>query len=187
MTLAGYAAQGGQLPPVAEGEDQTCADLPVPDGVSNFRSIGVDKQRFITKYNPFPKQQWLANVPVQITMPANESARPEGGWPVVIMQHGITSKKEDMLGLTLSLTQAGFATVAIDHPMHGARGIDVDGDGTDDFNASTGSVLSYMNLTSLLVARDNLKQSAADLLGLRLGLNFINQASGGKLTLIPNR
>ena len=25
---------------------------------------------------------------------------PEGGWPVVILQHGITSKKEDMLALT---------------------------------------------------------------------------------------
>ncbi|MEJ6474635.1 VolA/Pla-1 family phospholipase [Pseudoalteromonas piscicida] len=179
VTLAGYVAQGGQLPPVAEGEDQICASLPVPEGVPNFRSIGVDKQRFITKYNPIPKQQWLANVPVQITSPSGEA--PNGGWPVVILQHGITSKKEDMLGLTLSLTQAGFATVAIDHPMHGERGIDLDGDGTDEFNASTKSVLSYMNLTSLLVARDSLKQSAADLMGLRLGLNFINQASGGQV------
>ena len=179
VTLAGYAAQSGQLPPVAEGEDQTCADLPVPDGVSNFRSIGVDKQRFITKYNPFPKQQWLVCRCKSLCQQMN--LRALKGWPVVIMQHGITSEKEDMLGLTLSLTQAGFATVAIDHPMHGARGIDVDGDGTDDFNATDGSVLSYMNLTSLLVARDNLKQSAADLLGLRLGLNFINQASGGQV------
>jgi Pla-1/cef family extracellular lipase len=31
-----------------------------------------------------------------------------------------------------------------------------------------------MNLSSLLVARDSLRQSSADLLGLRLGLNFIN-------------
>ncbi|QZO11487.1 VolA/Pla-1 family phospholipase [Pseudoalteromonas piscicida] len=181
VTLGGYVAQGGQLPQVTEGDDQLCASLPVPEGVPKFRSIGVDKQRFITQYNPIPKQQWLANMPVQITFPANDAARPESGWPVVILQHGITSKKEDMLGLTLSLTQAGFATVAIDHPMHGERGIDIDGDGNDEFNASTGSVLSYMNLTSLLVARDNLKQSAADLMGLRLGLNFINQASGGQV------
>ena len=40
-----------------------------------------------------------------------------------------------------------------------------------------GSVLSYMNLSSLLVARDSLRQSAADLLGLRLGLNFINDTT----------
>ncbi|RRS08041.1 lipase [Pseudoalteromonas sp. J010] len=179
VTLGGYVAQGGQLPPVAQGDDQICASFPVPEGVPQFRSIGVDKQRFITRYNPIPKQQWLANVPVQITSPSGEA--PNGGWPVVILQHGITSKKEDMLGLTLSLTQAGFATVAIDHPMHGERGIDIDGDGNDEFNASTGSVLSYMNLTSLLVARDNLKQSAADLMGLRVGLNFINVASGGQV------
>ncbi len=104
-------------------------------------------------------------------------AMPEGGWPVVIMQHGITTQKESMLALTAQLSIQGFATVAIDHPRHGERGIDVDGDGTDDFNATTGSVLSYMNLSSLLVARDSLRQSAADLLGLRLGLNFINDTT----------
>jgi Pla-1/cef family extracellular lipase len=78
------------------------------------------------------------------------------------------------------LSKAGFATVAIDHPMHGARGLDIDLDGTDDFNATSGkgSVLSYMNLTSLLVARDNLRQSSADLLALRLGLNFIDPTLG---------
>jgi Pla-1/cef family extracellular lipase len=97
---------------------------------------------------------------------------PAGGWPVVIMQHGITTQKESMLTLTAQLSLQGFATVAIDHPRHGERGVDVDLDGNDDFNATTGSVLSYMNLSSLLVARDSLRQSSADLLGLRLGLNF---------------
>ena len=90
------------------------------------------------------------------------------------MQHGITTDKESMLALTAQLSIQGFATAAIDHPRHGERGVDVDADGTDDFNATTGSVLSYMNLNSLLVARDSLRQSSADLLGLRLGLNFIN-------------
>ncbi|WP_017219154.1 VolA/Pla-1 family phospholipase [Pseudoalteromonas sp. NJ631] len=183
VAVAGYAAQAGGLPEPTEPNDIACNTL----SGGKLRDLGLDGTKFLTKYNPIPKEQWLANVPVQITMPADESQRPEGGWPVVILQHGITSKKEDMLGLTLSLTQAGFATVAIDHPMHGARGLDIDGDGTDDFNASTGSVLSYMNLTSLLVARDNLKQSAADLMGLRLGLNFINLASGGQVNFNTQR
>jgi len=132
----------------------------------------------------------MANVPVQVTkpilpiingvraqlqLPAIEM--PEGGWPVVMMQHGITTNKESMLALTAQLSIQGFATVAIDHPRHGERGVDVDGDGNDDFNATTGSVLSYMNLSSLLVARDSLRQSAADLLGLRLGLNFLQDAT----------
>jgi len=97
---------------------------------------------------------------------------PAGGWPVVIMQHGITTQIESMLTLTAQLSLQGFATVAIDHPRYGELGVDVDVDGNDDFNATTGSVLSYMNLSSLLVARDSLRQSSADLLGLRLGLNF---------------
>ena len=42
-----------------------------------------------------------------------------------------------MLALTAQLSIQGFATVAIDHPSHGERGIDVDDDGTDDFNATT--------------------------------------------------
>lgn len=152
----------------------------------------IDTTRHLTKYNPIPKKQSLADVPVQVTKPylpnLNERLEqqnmptltmPEGGWPVVILQHGITSKKEDMLALTAALSMQGFATVAIDHPVHGERGIDVDDDGEDDFNATKdrGSVLAYMNLESLLVARDNLRQSAADLLGLRFGLNFTNDTT----------
>ncbi|WKD23891.1 lipase [Pseudoalteromonas sp. KG3] len=151
----------------------------------------IDITRHLTKYNPIPKVQSQQEVPVQITKPIlpvinfirtqslgmSALEMPAGGWPVVIMQHGITSKKEDMLALTASLAIQGFATASIDHPVHGERGIDVDDDGNDDFNASTGSVLAYMNLQSLLVARDNLRQSAADLLALRLGLNFTNDTS----------
>lgn len=166
----------------------------------------IDITRHLTKYNPIPKVQSPQEVPVQITKPIlpvinairtqnlgmSALEMPAGGWPVVIMQHGITSKKEDMLALTASLAIQGFATASIDHPVHGERGIDEDGDGKDDFNATKrdddgkddlntaegyGSVLAYMNLQSLLVARDNLRQSAADLLGLRLGLNEINDTS----------
>ncbi|KZN53674.1 hypothetical protein N474_20290 [Pseudoalteromonas luteoviolacea CPMOR-2] len=184
VALAAVKAAAGELPAVSDPEsnDAQCAAL----SGGQLRDLGLDKQKFLTKYNPIPKQQWIANAPVQITMPMIETNRPETGWPVVIMQHGITSKKEDMLGLTLALTQAGFATVAIDHPLHGERGIDLDNDGTDEFNASTNSVLHYMNLQSLLVARDNLRQSTADLLALRLGLHAINAASQVPMLLNTN-
>ena len=185
--LAYKASEGDNFPtePVSTN-DATCAAL--SDG--QLRDLGLDPTRHLTKYNSLPKTQSLNGVPVQVTkpiLPVINAVRgqlgfpalemPAGGWPVVIMQHGITSKKEDMLALTASLAIQGFATVAIDHPVHGERGIDVDNDGVDDFNASTGSVLAYMNLQSLLVARDNLRQSAADLLGLRLGLNLTNDTS----------
>lgn len=188
VAVLGYKAAAGDAFPSEpiSVNDGTCAAL----SEGRLRDLGLDSTKHLTKYNSIPKVQSMANVPVQVTKPIlpvlngiraqigmDELVMPEGGWPVVIMQHGITSKKEDMLALTAALSMQGFATVAIDHPVHGERGIDVDGDGADDFNASTGSVLAYMNLQSLLVARDNLRQSSADLLGLRLGLNFINDTS----------
>ncbi len=188
VAIIGYKAIAGDAFPVdpISQNDGLCSAL----SGGKLRDLGLDSTRHLTKYNTIPKVQSMANVPVQVTKPIlpiingvraqlelDPIAMPEGGWPVVIMQHGITTQKESMLALTAQLSIQGFATVAIDHPRHGERGIDVDGDGTDDFNATTGSVLSYMNLSSLLVARDSLRQSAADLLGLRLGLNFINDAT----------
>jgi len=184
VAILGYKAQAGEAFPTdpISVNDATCAAL----SGGQLRDLGLDSTRHLTKYNSIPKMQSMANVPVQITKPILPvvnayrsglglepfAAMPAGGWPVVIMQHGITTQKESMLTLTAQLSLQGFATVAIDHPRHGERGVDVDVDGNDDFNATTGSVLSYMNLNSLLVARDSLRQSSADLLGLRLGLNF---------------
>ena len=188
VAVLGYKAQAGAAfptDPISEN-DGACAAL----SGGKLRDLGLDSTRHLTKYNSIPKVQSMANVPVQVTKPIlpiingvraslqlAPIAMPESGWPVVIMQHGITTNKETMLTLTAQLSIQGFATIAIDHPRHGERGIDVDADGNDDFNATTGSVLSYMNLSSLLVARDSLRQSSADLLGLRLGLNFINDTS----------
>ncbi len=189
VAILGYKAQAGEAFPTdpISTNDAMCAAL--SDG--QLRDLGLDSTKHLTKYNSLPKMQSMENVPVQITKPILPvvnayrtglglepfAAMPENGWPVVIMQHGITTQKESMLTLTAQLSLQGFATVAIDHPRHGERGIDVDVDGTDDFNATSGSVLSYMNLSSLLVARDSLRQSSADLLGLRLGLNFSGDSS----------
>ncbi|WP_404340315.1 VolA/Pla-1 family phospholipase [Pseudoalteromonas mariniglutinosa] len=188
VAVLGYQAQAGDAFPnePISLNDAMCAAL----SEGRLRDLGLDQTKHLTKYNSIPKTQSMANVPVQITKPIlpvingvraqlglSALSMPEAGWPVVILQHGITSKKEDMLALTAQLSIQGFATAAIDHPMHGERGVDVDADGVDDFNASTGSVLSYMNLQSLLVARDSLRQSSADLLGLRLGLNFVGPSA----------
>lgn len=151
-----------------------------------LRDFGIDKQRHLTKFNSIPKVNAVQNIKVQITVPNEAYAalgivKPASGWPVVMLQHGITSCKENMLALTGALSAAGFATVAIDHPLHGSRGFDTDGDGVDNINATgpscgrAGNPTDYMNLADLLVTRDNLRQSAADTLGLRLALNFTSQ------------
>lgn len=154
-------------------------------GLADF---GVDTQRHLTKFNPVPAVKSMETLDVQITMPnidnMNEirglnglppiAERPAAGWPVVMLQHGITSKKEDMLAATGYLSMFGFATVAIDHPLHGSRGFTVGG---TELNASNGDATHYLNLKSLLTARDNTRQSAADALKLRLSLNAIADAT----------
>lgn len=159
-----------------------------------LRDFGLDKNRHLTKFNSIPKANALQSLDVQITVPdatllknVFNIDKPAKGWPVVMLQHGISSCKENMLALTGALSVAGFATVAIDHPLHGSRGFDTNGDGdkTDatDLNASgaacgypDGNPITYMNLSDLLVTRDNLRQSIADMLGLRLALNNVAEA-----------
>lgn len=142
----------------------------------SLRDFGLDERRHLTKFNTIPLPRMQATLDVQMTVPdENVFPKPEAGWPVVMLQHGITSCKQNMLAVTSALTQAGFATVAIDHPLHGSRGF-------GPINASgascglQGNATIYMNLGNLLVTRDNLRQSIHDMLGLRLALNFTQGA-----------
>jgi len=193
---ASLAAQNPAVIPAnaLNSNDGFCMALGLRDLSSK---LAVDTERHLTKFNPVPMPQAKSDISyishpgdidVQITTPnvsvvtnavrANygltELQLPKNGWPVVILQHGITSKKEDMLAITGVLSTFGFATVAIDHPLHGSRGFDLDPtiEG-DEINASTVSATHYMNLKSLLTTRDNLRQSTLDTLGLRLGLNAL--------------
>ncbi len=206
--LAGLAATNPEAIPAEpiSVSDGTCMAISAAQGLAypGLRDLGIDSERHLTKFSPVPKANVDMAITVQMTtpdvnianavraglgLPAN-LVEPASGWPVVIMQHGITSKKEDMLAITGTLSLYGFATVAINHPLHGdpnvfggllsggSRGFDLTGpegipDGIDDINASTVSATHYMNLASLLTMRDNARQSVSDLLGLRLGLNFL--------------
>ncbi|MCH2058407.1 MAG: lipase [Thalassotalea sp.] len=190
VTLAGLGAQNpAAIPaePVSE-DDAMCMALSAAAGLPapGLRDLGIDAERNITQFNPLPQARAMMNLDVQMTTPdvtmanavraaqgLDPIAEPATGWPVVMLQHGITSKKEDMLLITGILSMNGFATVAIDHPLHGSRGFDLNGDGVDDLNASTVSSTHYMNLANLLTTRDNLRQSTVDMLGLRMGLNFV--------------
>ena len=210
VTLAGFVEGGGTLPegPLTES-DGVCMQVGLRDLSSAEGFEDFDSERNLTQYSPIPKAKGTGDngtmdIVVQMTTPdvtwANvvrpelglsaDLAEPAAGWPVVILQHGITSKKEDMLAITGILSVYGMATVAINHPLHGdpdalggvlpggSRGFDITGpdgipDGIDDISASTVSATHYMNLASLLTTRDNLRQSTSDLLGLRLGLNFL--------------
>ncbi|MCK7458144.1 VolA/Pla-1 family phospholipase [Idiomarina aminovorans] len=163
-----------------------------PDGID---LPGVDEERHLTKYNPVPASQDDETINAFITIPDLATANgvrasmeldpltaPANGWPVVIFQHGIAQDKSNAAAIAGSLAVAGFATVAIDHPLHGDRGFDVDNDGELDITATgTENVTTYMNLNSLLTTRDNLRQSIADLVGLRVSLNNFVAGDGSEL------
>ncbi|WP_423187112.1 VolA/Pla-1 family phospholipase [Alishewanella sp. d11] len=138
-----------------------------------LRDLGVDAARHITKFNTIPKINSYQTVDVQMTVPDSPVIpMPEAGWPVVIMQHGITASKESMLAISGTLASQGFATIAIDHPLHGSRGLRIDTPtGTLDFTTTRTNPTVYMNLGNLLVTRDNLRQSIFDTLALRFALN----------------
>lgn len=159
------AAAAGVLPDPVEPNHSICNAIN-----SSLGDYGLDSERHLTKYNPVPLARDNATLEVQITVP-NTSPAP---WPVVILQHGITSSKEDMLAVTGALAAAGLATFAIDHPLHGSRALQSDSAGSS-VSAGTDATV-YMNLANLPVARDNLNQSMADMLGLRMAIG--NSISG---------
>jgi Pla-1/cef family extracellular lipase len=168
-------------------------------------NVPIDQTRHLTKYNPLPQVKSYKNdadgsaIDVIITTPdvdrINEIAAlkkgsaltsdemmvmPDNGWPVMIYSHGITSYKETVLAISGALSGAGVATISIDHPYHGARSTDFNGDGVYEISATLkegdpafaqADPSSYINLQSLLTARDNVRQSEVDILALRGSLN----------------
>lgn len=169
----------------------------------DITNVGFNDLRHLTRFSPIPRPQGSnpdgsETLDVQITVP-NEAVigllsslnpaiqpvtRPESGWPVVLLSHGITATKESMLLMSGTLSLAGFATVAIDQPLHGTRGFILpDGTIINAANGFGGSTTDFFNLASLLTARDNTRQGIADFLGLRLGLNAVVDLTGGSVSL----
>ena len=145
-----------------------------------------DAERHLTKFNPIPAVRSMQDIPlwmsvpdldlvnqVRVGMEMDPISEPSDGWPVVIFQHGIGGNKEQFLAIAGSLAVAGHAAIAIDHPLHGERDF-----GSDQFNAGVDPT-AYLNLSSLLTARDNLRQSSSDLLALRHAIGNSNSFFGG--------
>ena len=180
-TLLGAQAAGVDLNALPAGDnDASCKALSSPEQAFQLRDLGLDTERNITQYNPVPAVKSLVNTNLQVTVPdaayvsifnQTNVEMPTAGWPVVILQHGITSRKEDMLALTAALSKAGFATIAMDMVLHGSRGFDVTGDGNADVVANDEKgATAYMNLQNARAMRDNMRQSIVDLLRLRAAI-----------------
>lgn len=128
-------------------------------------------------------------------------AKPASGWPVVIFQHGITQNRENLFAVADALAKACLAAVAIDLPLHGVTNTSdpfyhnnlfangpaaalVTGERTFDLpevtpffptasNTIAPSGSYFINLSSLLTSRDNLREAVADLISLRKGIGGI--------------
>jgi hypothetical protein len=148
---------------------------------------------FVTRYNPLPVATQNLQIPILMSVPIGHA----GPWPVLIFQHGITRSREDMIGVADGFAQNGVVVVAIDLPLHGVTNDTTDPlyasaanpvyaglglpatqmsiERTFDLalNAppaidSSGS--HFINLTSALTSRDNLREGPADLMTFELAL-----------------
>jgi hypothetical protein len=171
--------------------------------------------RNLTMFNPTPAKVADVTVPILVTIPNATSACPgkptPGGWPVAIVQHGITRNRSDALAIADAFADACFVVVSKDLPLHGItdttsplycnptkpqcigateRTFDV-----DLVNNTTGAATSdgvidssgthFINLTSPATGRDNLRQSEADLITLSKSVKGLAIAPGTPLPAGP--
>ncbi|CAK1758291.1 VolA/Pla-1 family phospholipase [Vibrio crassostreae] len=142
----------------------------------------LDSARVMTKYSAVPQIRAAKSVPFVMFVP--EGAAIDSSLPILQYQHGITSIKESAYAFAMqhiggALTGAApykpYAIIAIDQPLHGQRALSADVVTTP----TTPTV--YMNLEYLPVARDNIRQSAIDGLGVRFALNSATDAAFSNL------
>lgn len=186
------------------------ADATQPDNTASFLGIDGACAAYAAKPSlstttcfPMPVKKHDQTIPMLISVP--KTPKPEGGWPVVIFQHGITGNRTNMLPIAPAFAQAGYVVVAIDLPLHGilptddAKALRITGVSERTFDADftnndnpdeakpdgkvdpSGSY--FINLKSPLTSRDNVRQGAADILVLAksLGNLDLDGVAGGDI------
>lgn len=149
---------------------------------------GLDPEsRNLTRFNPVPAAGTDIDIPLILMVP-NIIAKPAAGWPVAVFVHGFPRDRTDALLIADSMASRGIATIAIDMPLHGVtpssaayaqpfatpieRTFDLDLQingqlgvpGNDGLVDATG--VNFLNLTNVLVQRDNSRQAIADIIAL---------------------
>ncbi|HIF9294638.1 TPA: VolA/Pla-1 family phospholipase [Photobacterium damselae] len=128
----------------------------------------LDPQRIITRYSPVPELKSVQTFEYTLVLPTKAECQQPLTNAVTIYQHGVTSSKETLTKSALADQLIGNqcrAIFAINHPLHGDRGV-------AGQNAATNPSM-YLNLASLTVARDNLRQSVTDVINLRASIGKI--------------
>ncbi|KEQ16741.1 hypothetical protein [Endozoicomonas numazuensis] len=113
------------------------------------------------------KEPYQNLVKAKIYLPAGPV--PENGFKVVMSSHGFGSSKDEAELFAKQLVGAGYALVAIDHPMHGERTVDIDGDDVADLDASVRRT-DYASPENLLTTRGFMWQVSMDYIGIRMAI-----------------
>jgi hypothetical protein len=146
-----------------------------------------------TRANPVPLMQGgLRRIPLLVSLPSPASpnpTKPANGWPMVILQHGVTVNRLVMITMADAFASQGFGVIAIDLPLHGVTDINSPfyhppanpqlGTTERHFNAdNVGPLGDYtpdglidngwqiFNLQNPLNARDHGRQAVSDLITL---------------------
>jgi hypothetical protein len=151
----------------------------------------------VTMFNPAPLKTTDVTVPILVTVPHIGTSAcpgmPVDGWPVAIVQHGITGDRSQALAMADGFADQCFVVVSMDLPLHGItatsptdpltqfhcfappaaanpaclgaveRTFDV------DLAAPAGPDSSgayFINLLNPITGRDNLREAEADLIQL---------------------
>ncbi len=109
---------------------------------------------------------------------------PAGGWPVVLYSHGTGGSWRSCLDPVATIAaQQGLATICIDQPLHGIRGV-----GDDD------NFLNSFNFLNPASARTSFRQAAADSIWLakmiadgRFDLGAELAGAAGEVALDPDK
>ncbi|HSY06372.1 MAG TPA: hypothetical protein VK803_10540, partial [Steroidobacteraceae bacterium] len=171
---------------------------------------------FVTRFNPLPVATQNLLIPVLATVPNANSLAVKAGavapWPVLIFQHGITRNREDMLAVADSFADAGFAVIAIDLPLHGVTntkdplyataanplyaGLGLPAsqmsiERTFDLELITPGTIDpsgshFINLTSPLTSRDNLREGETDLITFERSVAGATVANAGGITIFAS-
>jgi hypothetical protein len=158
---------------------------------------------YVTRFNPMPVATSTQTIPLLVTVPNARAhggtgcPKPAAGYPVAVVQHGITRNRTDTLLIADSFADACFIMAAIDLPLHGLT------DATSPFymapyertfnvdliNNATGALVPdgkidgsgtfWINLLSPLTTRDNLRQGEADLMAFTKSLANLDIDGGG--------
>lgn len=196
LTVAQALQAGGQTPPAVAALAElyagdvalpyysavpTAADPTAPLTGYWHTASGGDT----TVLDPLPAATVTQNViPILVSIPdaASGCTQPASGWKTVIFQHGITQDRENLLAIagTLAAPPGCLAAVAIDLPLHGVtntsdplyqKGHERTFDLPPGLPGTAGSGIAssgtyFINLSSVLTSRDNLREAVADLINL---------------------